>query len=64
MGIFLINAFMDEMRHQGYDKIISLTANPRLESLYTYLGFEIRCPPGLEPRQARSPGKKMFLKNL
>ena len=64
VGVFLINAFMDEMRHQGFDKIISLTANPRLESLYTFLGFDIRCPPGLEPRQARSPDKKMFLKHL
>lgn len=64
VGIFLINTFMTEMKQQGYKKIISLTANPRLESLYGFLGFETGCPPELEPRQALSPGKKMFVKRL
>jgi hypothetical protein len=52
------------MKHQGFDIVVSVTANPRLESLYTLLGFENGCPPGLEARQARSPGKKMFVKHL
>ncbi len=64
VGVFLINAFMAEMKHQGFEKIVSLTANPRLESLYAFLGFETNCPPGLVNRQARSPGKKMFIKRL
>jgi len=64
VGIFLIDTFMTEMKQQGYKKVISLTANPRLESLYDFLGFETGCPLELEPRQALSPGKKMFIKRL
>ena len=64
VGVFLINAFMAEMKKQGFEKIVSLTANPGLESLYASLGFETGCPPGLEPRQALSPGLTMFVKSL
>lgn len=64
VGIFLINAFMAEMKNQGFRRIISLTINPRLEGLYNFLKFKSGCPPELEPRQARSPDKKMFIKQL
>jgi N-acetylglutamate synthase-like GNAT family acetyltransferase len=64
VGVFLINAFMDEMKHQGVDTVVSVTANPRLESLYALLGFKNNCPPGLEARRTQSPGKKMFVKHL
>jgi hypothetical protein len=50
------------MRSQGYTRFISLTNNPRLEALYTQLGFvqESRA----EYRAAGpSPDVKMFFKS-
>ncbi|MBW2592882.1 MAG: GNAT family N-acetyltransferase [Deltaproteobacteria bacterium] len=64
VAVFLINAFMAEMKNQGFKNVVSLTANPRLEDLYTFLKFKTGCPPGLELRQARSPDKKMFVNRL
>jgi len=63
VGVFTVNAFMEEARRRGYQKIISLTKNPRLQSLYLSLGFLRHSPPQYAERQARSAGTPMFVKD-
>jgi len=61
VGVFTVNAFIAEARRRGYRRIISLTKNPRLQSLYLSLGFARQSPPRYAQRQARSAGTPMFV---
>jgi N-acetylglutamate synthase-like GNAT family acetyltransferase len=63
VGVFTVNAFIDEARRRGYQIIISLTKNPRLQTLYKMLGFVRRSPRRYAERQVRSPETPMFLKD-
>ncbi len=62
VGVHTVNAFMALMRSQGFSRFISLTNNPRLEALYTQIGFVQESRPEYRDRQALSPGVKMFFK--
>ncbi len=62
VGVFTVNSFMAEARRRGYRRIISLTKNPRLQTLYNSLGFDRRSPLEFADRQARSAGTPMFIK--
>lgn len=64
VGVFTVDSFIEEARQRGYVRIISLTKNPRLQSLYKSLGFVRRSPRRFADRQARSPGTPMFLKEV
>lgn len=64
VGVFIVNAFIGEMLRQGYHRFISLTNNPRLESLYKMLGFERKSPPEYHRRRMQSPYVKMFVKDI
>lgn len=62
VGIFTVNSFMAEARRRGYTRVISLTRNPRLQSLYQAMGFVRRTPSTYARRQAQSPGTPMFVR--
>ena len=63
VGVFMIKAFMEEMRRQGFSRFISLTNNPGLQRLLGALGFEPCERPDYGQRQSQSPGVAMFFKN-
>jgi ribosomal protein S18 acetylase RimI-like enzyme len=52
------------MASKGYVRFISLTNNPRLQTLYRSLGFTKTKEPLFQQRQKASPGVAMFLKEL
>ncbi len=62
VGVFTVNSFIAEARKRGYRSIISLTKNPRLQTLYHSLGFVRRSPRRFAERQARSADTPMFVK--
>jgi N-acetylglutamate synthase-like GNAT family acetyltransferase len=62
VGVFTVNAFIAEARRRGYAKVISLTKNPRLQSLYKSLGFVRQSPRCYADRQARSADTPMFVR--
>ncbi len=62
VGVFTVNAFVAEARRRGYTRIISLTRNPRLKTLYLALGFSPRSPNEYALRQAASPDTPMYIK--
>ena len=64
IGVFTVNSFIAEARKRGYQRIISLTKNPRLQTLYRNLGFLKQSPRQYSERQARSAGTPMFVKEL
>lgn len=64
VGVFTVTAFLHEAQRRGYDTIISLTKNPRLQSLYRSLGFAQRSPSRYADRQARSSDTPMYIKLL
>ncbi len=61
VGVFTVDAFIAEARRRGYTRIISLTRNPRLKTLYHALGFVQRSPREYAARQAQSQGTPMFV---
>ncbi len=63
VGVFTVNSFLAEARRRGYSRIISLTRNPRLQSLYRSMGFEQYTPPEYAQRQAQSIGTPMFVRD-
>lgn len=63
VGVFTVNSFIEEACRRGYRTIISLTKNPRLQTLYQSLGFVRRSPSRYAQRQARSAETPMFLKD-
>lgn len=60
VGVHTVKSFMALMKMQGYTRFISLTNNPRLEALYSQLGFVQESRPEYRFRQAQSPNVKMF----
>ncbi len=62
VGVFTVNAFIAEARRRGYTRIISLTRNPRLRTLYLSMGFVQHAPRAYADRQAKSPGTPMFVR--
>ncbi len=64
IGVFTVNAFEDEAKHEGFKRIISLTNNPRLHSLYNQLGFTQGDLPDYSARRASSPGVALFYKDI
>ena len=64
IGVFTVNAFEDEARQAGFKRIISLTNNPRLHSLYNQLGFTQGDLPEYSARRAASPDVALFYKDI
>lgn len=64
IGVFTVNAFEAEAKHAGFKRIISLTNNPRLHSLYNQLGFKQGDLPAYSARRAASPGVALFYKDI
>lgn len=64
VGVFTVSAFEDEARQMGFERVISLTNNPRLHSLYTQLGFSHGHLPAYAARRTSSPGVALFYKNI
>ena len=64
IGVFTVNAFEDEATQEGFKRIISLTNNPRLHSLYHQLGFKQGDLPEYSARRASSPDVAMFYKDI
>lgn len=62
IGVYTVGAFMETMASMGYTRFISLTLNPRLQALFTQLGFVQKSPPEYSARQAQSPDIQMFFK--
>jgi len=64
VGVHTVNAFIERLHTRGYTRFISLTNNPRLETLYSRLGFVQESPEEYRERQRQSPDVKMFFKKL
>lgn len=64
IGVFTVTAFEDEAKRKGYNRIISLTNNPRLHALYSQLGFSQADLPEYAARRVTSPQVAMFYKAL
>lgn len=64
IGVFTVNAFEDEAKLEGFTRIISLTNNPRLHSLYNQLGFQQGDLPEYSARSAVSPDVALFHKDI
>jgi N-acetylglutamate synthase-like GNAT family acetyltransferase len=64
VGVFTINAFIEQMAREGFRSFISLTNNPQLEKLYTRLGFEKGPFSRYRARQDQSPGVTMYFKEI
>ena len=64
VGVYTVASFIGKMREKGFSRFISLTNNPRLEALYSQLGFEQRNLPEYRRRQAESPDVNMFFKSV
>jgi len=64
IGVYTVNAFMETMAGLGYSTFISLTLNPRLQALFSQIGFVQKSPKEYSDRQAQSPSVQMFLKIL
>jgi amino-acid N-acetyltransferase len=62
VGVFMIKAFIQEMRRHNFSRFICLTNNPKLQQLLGALGFEPCQRPEYGDRQAQSPDVAMFLK--
>ncbi|MDA8137546.1 MAG: GNAT family N-acetyltransferase [Desulfobacteraceae bacterium] len=60
VGVFTVQAFMETMRKQGYNRFISLTNNPNLKKLYETIGFTPCDFAEYADRQAASPGVAMY----
>lgn len=64
VGVHTVKSFMALMKAQGYTRFVSLTNNPRLEALYTQLGFVQQSRREYRQRQAQSPDVKMFFRQF
>ncbi len=60
VGVFTVQAFIDELKRKGFKRFISLTNNPNLKRLYLSMGFEPCQGPEYSERQAASPGVAMY----
>ena len=64
IGVFTVNAFLDLMMSQGFTSFISLTRNPRLQELFSQLGFAQGTREEYRNRQELSPDVPMFYKKV
>ncbi|MDD2388122.1 MAG: GNAT family N-acetyltransferase [Desulfobacterales bacterium] len=64
VGVYTVAAFFSEMAAKGYRRFVSLTNNPKLETLYNTFGFVQQSLPRYQHRQEQSPGVKMFYKQI
>ena len=64
VGVFTVTAFEGEAKRMGFNRIISLTNNPRLHALYFQLGFIEGDLPEYAARRASSPNVAMFYKDI
>jgi len=64
IGVYTVGAFMETMISMGYSRFISLTLNPRLQALFSQVGFIQVSPPEYSKRQSISPTVQMFVKIL
>lgn len=64
IGVFTVTAFEDEAKRKGYNRIISLTNNPRLHALYSQLGFKQADLPEYTARRVSSPQVALFYKAI
>lgn len=64
IGVYTVGAFMETMVSMGYSRFISLTLNPRLQALFSQVGFIQASPPEYSKRQSISPTVQMFVKIL
>ena len=62
VGVHTVKSFMTLMKTQGYTRFISLTNNPRLETLYRQMGFARQSRSEYRWRQEQSPDVRMFCK--
>jgi N-acetylglutamate synthase-like GNAT family acetyltransferase len=64
VGVYTVKSFMQAVQTQGYTRVISLTNNPALITLYEKMGF-VPCRRDQYPdRQAQSPGVAIFYKDV
>jgi len=64
VGVFTVQAFLEELQKSGVTRFISLSNNPNLKKLYETLGFK-RCHlPEYRERQAASPGVAMYFMEI
>lgn len=64
IGVYTVNAFIESMGDLGYSRFISLTLNPRLQQLFSQIGFVQKSMDEYGKRQAQSPEVSMFVKIL
>ncbi|RLC01811.1 MAG: hypothetical protein DRH90_15395 [Deltaproteobacteria bacterium] len=64
VGIFTVNAFIDQMTREGFRCFVSLTNNPQLKKLYNRLGFNKGPFSRYRARQAQSPDVIMYRKEI
>jgi N-acetylglutamate synthase-like GNAT family acetyltransferase len=60
VGVFTVQAFMENCRQQGFTRFISLTNNPALKTLYEKLGLVPIAGDQYPDRKAQSPDVEMF----
>jgi amino-acid N-acetyltransferase len=65
VAVFTVESFSQDVRRRGIRRIISLTNNPRLQSLYRQMGFcQDKGSSAYAARQAQSPGVSLFIREL
>lgn len=64
IGVYTVSAFIETMVALGYSRFISLTGNPRLQALFTTMGFAKEKLPEYRERQEQSPGVPMFFRSM
>ncbi len=64
VGVFTVQAFIEDLNRNGFTRFISLTNNPNLKKLYLAIGFEPCDRPEYQARQAASPGVAMYFKEM
>ncbi len=64
IGLLLIRSFLNQMKADGYSRVVSLTNNQKLSWMYLDLGFRYESPADLKFRQDQSPGVYMYIIDL
>lgn len=64
VGVFTVQAFIEELQKSGVTRFISLSNNPNLRKLYETLGFRRCYLPEYRERQAASPGVAMYFMEI
>ncbi len=64
IGLLLIRSFLNQMKTDGFSRVVSLTSNQKLGRMYLDLGFRNESPLSMKSRQDQSPGVGMYLIDL